>query len=124
MTTVIKCCSDEKRQKKIDGFRKKLMIPESEILEYPELEVRLKIGNIFVNEKILEKDSVQIYKIDPYFCEHYKEKTQVYKNGCEYMLFRIDVCFTEYLLAVEIDKKNSRDEKFIHPLETIFGVLI
>ena len=70
MTTVIKCCSDEKRQKKIDGFRKKLMIPESEILEYPELEVRLKIGNIFVNEKILEKDSVQIYKIDPYFCEH------------------------------------------------------
>ena len=34
----------KKRQKKIDGFRKKLMIPESEILEYPELEVKLKIG--------------------------------------------------------------------------------
>ena len=78
MTTVIKCCSDEKRQKKIDGFRKKLMIPESEILEYPELEVRLKIGNIFVNEKILEKDSVQIYKIDPYFCEHYKEWVRIH----------------------------------------------
>ena len=29
---------------------------------------------------------------------------QVDKNGCEYILFRINVYFTEYLLAVEIDK--------------------
>ena len=41
---------------------------------------KLKIGKIFVNEKILEKYSVKIYKIDPYFCEHYKEKIQVDKN--------------------------------------------
>ena len=108
MTTVIKRCSDEKkRQKKIDGFRKELMIPESEILEYPQHEVKSKTGNIFVNEKILEKYSVKIYKIDPYFWEHYKEKTQVHKNGCEYMLFRIDAYFTEYLLTVEIDKKKN-----------------
>ena len=62
------------------------MIPESEILECPEHEVKSKIGNIFVNEKILEECSVKIYKIDPYFCEYYKEKIQVYKNG-----FRIHV---------------------------------
>ena len=60
-----------------------------------------------MNEKTFEKYSVQIYKIDPYFCEHYKENTQAHKNGCEYMLFRIDVYFTEYLLAVEIDKKKN-----------------
>ena len=83
------------------------MIPESEISECPEFEVKSKIGNIFVNEKILEEYSVKIYKIDPYFCEHYKENTQAHKNGCEYMLFRIDVYFTEYLLAVEIDKKKT-----------------
>ena len=56
------------------------MIPESEISECPEFEVKSKIGNIFVNEKILEEYSVKIYKIDPYFCEHYKEKIQVDKN--------------------------------------------
>ena len=87
------------------------MIPESEISECPEHEVKSKIGNIFVNEKILEEYSVKAYEIDSYFQEHYKEKIQVDKNGHEYILFRIDVYFIEYLLAVEIDEKNhaSRD---------------
>ena len=70
------------------------MILESEIPECPEHEVKSKIGHILVNEKILEEYSVKIYKIDPCFCEHYKEKIQVDKNGCEYILFRIDVYFT------------------------------
>ena len=70
-------------ERKIDGFRKKLMTPESEIPECPEHKVKSKIGNIFGNEKIHEEYSVQIYKIDPYFREHYKEKIQVDKNGCE-----------------------------------------
>ena len=65
------------------------MVPKSEIPEFSELEVKSKIGNIFVNQKILEEYSVKIYKIDPYFCEHYKEKMQVDKNGCEYILFRM-----------------------------------
>ena len=38
--------------------------------------------------------NIFIYEIDPYFYEHYKEKIQVNKNGCEYILFRIDVYFT------------------------------
>ena len=63
-----------------------------------------------MNEKTFEKYSVKIYKIDPYFCEHYKEKIQVDKNGCEYILIRIDVYFTECLLAVEIDEKNMLTE--------------
>ena len=88
---------------KIDGFRKKLMIPEFEIPERPEHEVKWKIGNIFVNEKILEEYSVKIYKTDPYFYEYYKENIKVDKNGYECILCRTDVYFTEYLLAGEIE---------------------
>ena len=40
-----------------------------------------------------------------------KKKTD--KNGYEYMLFRIDVYFTEYLLAVEIDEKGHIDRDLI-----------
>ena len=60
-------------ERKIDGFRKKLMIPDSEITECPEHEVKSKIGNMFVNEKLLEEYSVRIYEINPYFYEHYKK---------------------------------------------------
>ena len=66
-------------ERKIDGFRKKLMIPESEISECPEYKVKLKIGNIFVNERILEEYYVKIYKTDPYFYEHYKKKKKLMK---------------------------------------------
>ena len=79
------------------------MIRGSEISECPEYEVKSKIGNIFVNEKILEEYSVKIYEIDPYFYEHYKKNKHVDENGPEYILFRIDVYFFEYLLAVKID---------------------
>ena len=92
------------------------MIRGSEISECPEYKVKSKIGNIFVNEKILEEYSVKIYEIDPYFYEHYKkkkQKKQVDKNGPEYILFRIDVYFFEYLLAVEIDKKGLTDRDLI-----------
>ena len=89
------------------------MIPESEIPECPEHEVKSKIGHKFANENILEEYSVKIYKIDHYFCEHYKEKIQVDKHRCEYILFRIDIYFTEYLLAVEIDGKKHVGRDFI-----------
>ena len=53
MTTIIKRCRGEKKRgkRKTDAFRRKLMIPDSEITECPEYEVKSKIGNIFVNEK-------------------------------------------------------------------------
>ena len=63
------------------------MISESEISKCPEQEIESRIENIFVNEEILEEYSVKIYKIDPYFYEHYKEKIQVNKNGHECRLF-------------------------------------
>ena len=71
------------------------MSPDSEIPECPEFEVKSKIGKLFMYEKILEEYSFRVYKIDPFFCEHYKEKINVDKNGCKYILFRIDVFFTE-----------------------------
>ena len=40
------------------------------------------------------------------FYERHKEKIKIDKNGCKYILFRIAVYCTEYLLAVEIDKEN------------------
>ena len=57
------------------------MIPDSEITECPEYEVKSKIGNIFVNEKILKEYSVKIYEIDPYFYEHYRKKYKLMKMG-------------------------------------------
>ena len=98
--------------KDIDGFRKKL-IPDYEISKCPEHEVKSKIGTIFVNEKILEEYSVKIYEIDPYFYEHYRKKIQTDENGSKYILFRIDIYFTEYFLAVEIDEKGHTDRDLI-----------
>ena len=57
------------------NFEKKVMIPDHEISVSIEHVVKSNIGTIFVNEKILEECSVNIYEIDPYFYEHYKKNT-------------------------------------------------
>ena len=77
MTNIIKHCRGEKKRgiRAIDGFRKKLFIPDYEISVAIEHVVKSKIGTIFVNEDILEEKSVRIYEIDPYFSEHYKKNT-------------------------------------------------
>ena len=74
--------------------------------------VNSKIGTIFANEDIVEEYSVKIYEIDPYFSEHYK-KIQVHSNGQQCILFRIDIYFTKYCLAVEIDEKAHTDRDLI-----------
>ena len=58
----------------IDGFRKKLMVPDYKISVCPEHEVKSKIGTIFVKEEILKEYSVTIYEIDPCFYEYYNKK--------------------------------------------------
>ena len=68
--------------------------------------------------KILEKQSIKIYKIDPFFYEHHKEKIKVDENGCEDILFRIDVYFTEYFSAVEIDEQNHERRELIFEKKT------
>ena len=62
MTNIIKHCRGEKKRgiRAIDGFRKKLMIPDSEISKCPKHEVKSKIRSIFMDEKVLEEYSVKI----------------------------------------------------------------
>ena len=57
MANIIKHCRGEKKRgiKVIDGFRKKLTIPDYEISVSIENAAKSKIGTIFVNEKILEE---------------------------------------------------------------------
>ena len=56
MTTVIIRCRGEKTRgiRAIDGFRKKIMIPYSEIPKRPEFQVKSKIGKIFKKHNPLE----------------------------------------------------------------------
>ena len=77
MTTIIKRCREEKTRgiTAIDGFRKKLMILDSEIPICPEFEVKSKIGKIFKQNNPIEEYSVKIYEIDPYFYKHYEKNT-------------------------------------------------
>ena len=37
------------------------------------------------------------------------KKIQVDNNGKQYILFRIDIYFTKYCLAIEIDEKGHTD---------------
>ena len=115
MTTVIKRCRGEKTRviRAIDGFRNKLMISDSEIPKCPEFEVKSKIGKTFKNHNLLEEYSVRIYKTDPCFSEHYERKIQVDNNGRKYILFRIDIYFSECSLAVEIDEKGYTDRDLV-----------
>ena len=89
------------------------MIPDSEIPKCPEFEVKSKMGKIFKNQNPFEEYSVKIYEIDPYFYEHYEKKIQADKIGCKYILFRIDIYFSECFLAVEIDEKGHSDRDLI-----------
>ena len=75
--------------------------------------MKSKIGNIFVNDKILEEYCVQTYKINPYFYDHDKELIKGDKNGRNYMLFKIDVYILEHNLAAEINEKAHTDRDFI-----------
>ena len=56
-------------------------------------EVKSKIGNTFVNEKILEEYSAKIYEIDPYFYEHYGKKYKLMKMG-------VNICYLELMLIL------------------------
>ena len=38
-----------------------------------------------------------------------KKKIQADKNGCKYILSRIDVYFSKFLLAIEIGEKGHTD---------------
>ena len=72
-------------------------------------EVRAKINKIFRNHNLLEKYSVKIYKIDPYFYEQHETYIKVEDNNHKYISFKTDIYFSEYSLAVETEKNKDRD---------------
>ena len=76
MTTIIKWCREEKTRgiRAIDGFRNKLMIPDSEIPKYPEFEIKSKIWKFFKHQNLFEEYFVKIYENDSYFYEYYDKK--------------------------------------------------
>ena len=136
MTTIIKRCRGEKTGgiRANDGFRNKLMIPDSEIPKCLEFEVKLKIGKIFNKHNPFEEYSVNVYEIDPYFYEHYEKKIQVGKNGCKYILFRIifvlvnafwqqklmkKYILTETLFLRKKDKNHQKKNLVVNFLELI-----
>ena len=91
------------------------MIPESEISESPEYEVKSKIGNIFVNEKMLEVYSVKTYKIDLYFYEHYKTKYKLMKMDVntyysELMFIFLNIFQLQKLMKI-LRRKNTKRQK-------------
>ena len=64
-----------------------------------------------MTEKIFEEYFVKVYEIDHF--DNYKENKKNDKNGHEHILFKIDVCFTKYLLAVETYEQNHEGRDFI-----------
>ena len=83
MTTIIKRCRWGKTRgiRAIDGFRKKLMIPDSEIPKCLKFEVKSKIGKIVKKHNPIEEYSVKIYEIDSYCYKHYEKKCKLIKMG-------------------------------------------
>ena len=80
MTTVKQCRGEKTRGiRAIDGFRNKLMIPDSEILKFPEFEAKSKVGKIFKKYNPLEEYSVKIYEINSYFYKRYGKKYKLIK---------------------------------------------
>ena len=121
-------------ERKIDGFTKKLMIPDSEISECPEHEVLSKIGNIFVYEKILEEYSVRVCKTDFYFYEHYRKKYKLMKMGVNIYYLELmsillnisqlqklmkNVMLTVTLFLRRKDKKRQKKNLVVNLLELI-----
>ena len=72
-----------------------------------DFEVRSKSNKIFRNRNPFEEYSVRIYDIDSYFHERYGGKMQFDNNNCEYISFKIDIYFSDYFLAVEIDNRTA-----------------
>ena len=69
-------------------------------------------------KKVLGEYYVRICDIDPDFHKNYKEKvTKVVKNGHEHIQFKINVYFSEYNLAVEVDEKGHTDRDLIFEKE-------
>ena len=74
------------------------------------IQAKSSIMEIFKYHNPLRDYHVKIYDIDDYFRERYKEKIKYDKNGHKYILFKIDIYFSDYSLVVDIDGKEDEDD--------------
>ena len=66
-----------------------------------------------------------INQIDPYFYERYEKSIQIDDNKRKYILFKIDIYFSECSLAVEIDKIGvDRDLIFEEKRQKVLGKML
>ena len=64
-------------------------------------------------KKYLKNILLRFMKLIFIFISITNKKIQIDENWCEYTLFRTDDCFTQYLLAIEIDEKGLTDRDLI-----------
>ena len=76
-----------------NDFLKKIVIPDLEISECTEHEVKSKIENICQWKKYSNNIWFQFMKLILIFMSITEKKIQVDENGWKYILLRIDVCF-------------------------------
>ena len=82
----------------------------------PHFKAKSRIRKNFKNCNPKEEYYVTIYEIDTYFYDEYKRKIQIDVNKRKYILFKIDVYFSDYSLAVDIDGKGE-DKDLIFELK-------
>ena len=85
------------------------MIPDSEISECADMKSNQKQETYLSMEKYSNNILSGFIKLILIFMSITGKKTEVDENRGQYILFRIDVYFIEYILAVEIDKKGHTD---------------
>ena len=87
---------------------KKLWIPDSEISVAQNLKLNQKYGKSLRNVIPLKNIMLGFMKLIFIFMNIMK-KIQAGENGHKYMLFRINIYFSECFLAIEIDEKEHTD---------------
>ena len=68
--------------------------------------IKSKIMEIFKDYNTYKGYYVKIGDDIVYFKEYYSEKIQIDDNKCEYILFKIDIYFSDYSLVVDIEKED------------------
>ena len=77
------------------------------------LEVKSKIEKIFKNHNPHEEYSVRIYKIRPYFYEHYEKKCKLVIMGVNIYYLELIITLVNVLQQQKLTKKDNTDRDLI-----------
>ena len=113
MTNIIEHCRGEKKRNKSNRQIWK-KINDSRAWNFCVSRTWSKIKNrdhIYKQKNTWKKICQDLWNWSLFF--YYKEKIQTDENGCKYILFRIDIFFTEYFFAIEINEKGHTGRDLI-----------